>query len=136
MFTVSPVDVRIVADEQPLTAQRKYDLVCEAIGSRPHAKLTWWKNNSRLEKTKDSVSGVNDVTHFFQYQCIILWAFVKIQRTIICYFKLSSRMGNTRQLVGTKWKIDGIWKYLDINILKVFWLKMKNNECWRWIEVF
>lgn len=58
----SPVDVRIVADEQPLTAQRKYDLVCEAIGSRPHAKLTWWKNNSRLEKTKDSISSDGNIT--------------------------------------------------------------------------
>lgn len=56
MSAVSPLDVRIVADEQPLTAQRKYDLVCESTGSRPPAKLTWWKNNSRLERTKDSVS--------------------------------------------------------------------------------
>ena len=56
IFTVSPLNVRFVADEQPLTAQRQYDLVCESTGSRPPAKLTWYKDNNRLERTKDSVS--------------------------------------------------------------------------------
>lgn len=55
IFTVRPLDVRIIPDEQPLTAQRKYELICESTGSRPPAKLTWWKNNHRLEKTKDTV---------------------------------------------------------------------------------
>ena len=56
VFAVSPLNVRINPEEQPLTAQRKYDLVCESVGSRPPAKLTWYKDNSRLERTKDLVS--------------------------------------------------------------------------------
>ncbi|KAK9509627.1 hypothetical protein O3M35_006895 [Rhynocoris fuscipes] len=53
---VKPLDVRILAANQPLSVGRRYDLRCQSTGSRPPAKLTWWKNGLRLDRTKETVS--------------------------------------------------------------------------------
>ncbi|KAF5271773.1 hypothetical protein FQA39_LY08096 [Lamprigera yunnana] len=49
-----PVDVKILGSNQPLSAGRRYDLLCQSSGSRPPASITWWKNGQRLEKTKET----------------------------------------------------------------------------------
>lgn len=53
---VGPLDVKILGANQPLSAGRRYDLLCQSSGSRPPASITWWKNGQRFEKTKETVS--------------------------------------------------------------------------------
>lgn len=45
-----------MADEQPLTANRSYDLICQSTGSRPQPALTWWKDGVRIENDPKSSS--------------------------------------------------------------------------------
>ncbi|XKL60725.1 hypothetical protein PGB90_007782 [Kerria lacca] len=51
-----PLDIQIFESNQPFTAERKYELICQSSGSRPPAKVTWWKDGERLDKTKDTTS--------------------------------------------------------------------------------
>lgn len=55
LFPVGPLDVKILGANQPLSAGRRYDLLCQSSGSRPPATITWWKNGQRLERTKETV---------------------------------------------------------------------------------
>ncbi|BES99173.1 CD80-like C2-set immunoglobulin domain [Nesidiocoris tenuis] len=57
-----PLDVRILAESQALSAGRRYDIPCRSSGSRPPAKVTWLKNGQRLEKTKDTSSNDGNTT--------------------------------------------------------------------------
>ncbi|KAG5882145.1 hypothetical protein JTB14_011775 [Gonioctena quinquepunctata] len=57
-----PIDVMILGSNQPLSAGRKYDLLCQSSGSRPPATITWWRNGHRLEKTKDTTSNDGNTT--------------------------------------------------------------------------
>lgn len=44
-----PLSVDILFNNQPLSADRNYEIECQAIGSRPPAKITWWM--SGIEQT-------------------------------------------------------------------------------------
>lgn len=55
-ISVGPLDVKIVGANQPLSAGRRYDLLCQSSGSRPPASITWWKNGQRFERTKETVN--------------------------------------------------------------------------------
>ncbi|XP_044744412.1 nephrin-like isoform X1 [Coccinella septempunctata] len=57
-----PLDVKILGANQPLSAGRRYDLLCQSSGSRPPASITWWKNGQRLERTKDTTSNDGNTT--------------------------------------------------------------------------
>jgi len=52
-----PLDVRILGASQPLSAGRRYDLLCQSSGSRPPASIMWKLDGQRLERTKETVSG-------------------------------------------------------------------------------
>ena len=43
-----PLEVEISFNNQPMSADRKYEIECQAIGSRPPAKITWWMENMEL----------------------------------------------------------------------------------------
>ncbi|XP_046401604.1 hemicentin-1 [Ischnura elegans] len=57
-----PLDVRVLGASQPLSAGRRYDLLCQSSGSRPPASVTWWKNGQRLERTKETTSSDGNTT--------------------------------------------------------------------------
>ncbi|XP_065168028.1 nephrin isoform X3 [Atheta coriaria] len=57
-----PLDVKILGANQPLSAGRRYDLLCQSSGSRPPATITWWKNGQRLDKTKETTSIDGNIT--------------------------------------------------------------------------
>lgn len=59
-LSVGPLNVKILGASQPLSASRRYDLLCQSSGSRPPASITWWKNGKRLERTKETVSVLNN----------------------------------------------------------------------------
>lgn len=43
-----PLSVDIMFNNQPLSADRNYEIECQAIGSRPPAKITWWMSGIEL----------------------------------------------------------------------------------------
>ena len=45
-YSVRPLEVNILFNSQPLSADRQYEVQCEAIGSRPPSVITWWMNNN------------------------------------------------------------------------------------------
>ncbi|RWS09399.1 sidestep protein-like protein, partial [Dinothrombium tinctorium] len=45
------------------SANKRAELRCESIGSRPPAKISWWKGSERLTSSKQSVSQDGNVTH-------------------------------------------------------------------------
>lgn len=54
--TVRPLEVNILFNNQPLSADRQYEVQCEAIGSRPPSVITWWMNNIALVALPSKVS--------------------------------------------------------------------------------
>lgn len=46
--TVRPLTVEILFNNQPLSADRRYEIECQAIGSRPPAKISWWLGDIEL----------------------------------------------------------------------------------------
>lgn len=50
------MNIRLLGAHQPLSAGRRYDLLCQSAGSRPPAVITWWRDGQRLEKTTETVS--------------------------------------------------------------------------------
>lgn len=47
-FAVRPIKVEILSSNQPFSADRKYELPCQAYGSRPPSKITWWMDEKEL----------------------------------------------------------------------------------------
>lgn len=45
---VRPLSVDILFNNQPLSADRNYEIECQAIGSRPPSKITWWMGDIEL----------------------------------------------------------------------------------------
>lgn len=55
-FSVTPLNIRLLGAHQPLSAGKRYDLLCQSAGSRPPAVITWWRDGQRLEKTTETVN--------------------------------------------------------------------------------
>lgn len=55
-ISVAPLNVRLLGAHQPLSAGRRYDLLCQSAGSRPPAVITWWRDGVRVESTTETVS--------------------------------------------------------------------------------
>ncbi|XP_069962139.1 neural cell adhesion molecule 2 isoform X6 [Bactrocera oleae] len=57
-----PLSIRLLGAHQPLSAGRRYDLLCQSAGGRPPAVITWWQNDIRLEKTTETISSDGNQT--------------------------------------------------------------------------
>ncbi|XP_068157245.1 uncharacterized protein side-VI [Drosophila tropicalis] len=57
-----PLLVEISFNNQPMSADRKYEIECQAIGSRPPAKITWWMGNVELHGHSQKVSEDGNVS--------------------------------------------------------------------------
>ena len=55
MSLVPPLKVNILHTETRFVAGEYADIRCEAIGSRPAAQITWWKDNERLADSSHKV---------------------------------------------------------------------------------
>lgn len=53
-IAVKPLEVRILNPVTPLVADRRYEVNCESIGSRPNAIITWYKGKRQLRRAKVS----------------------------------------------------------------------------------
>lgn len=54
--TVRPLSVDITFANQPLSSDRPYEMECEASGSRPPAKITWWMGGIEQSGLRQKVS--------------------------------------------------------------------------------
>lgn len=50
-----PLSVEIMFPNQPLSSDRGYEVDCEAVGSRPPAKITWWMDGIELKSHSQKV---------------------------------------------------------------------------------
>ncbi|XP_068084809.1 synaptogenesis protein syg-1-like [Anabrus simplex] len=57
-----PLSATILSSNQPLSADRKYEIVCQSVGSRPPAKISWWIDNQGLDNCVEKVSADGNVT--------------------------------------------------------------------------
>ncbi|XP_066903995.1 nephrin isoform X2 [Halyomorpha halys] len=57
-----PMNVSIITEMQPMSANRKYKIVCVSIGSRPPAKISWWRDNELLTSVSEKISDDENVT--------------------------------------------------------------------------
>nr|XP_018907738.1 PREDICTED: nephrin [Bemisia tabaci]XP_018907739.1 PREDICTED: nephrin [Bemisia tabaci] len=51
-----PLSASILSSRQPLSVDRKYEIVCQSVESRPPAKISWWKGNKRLDTSVEEIS--------------------------------------------------------------------------------
>lgn len=60
---VRPLSVDITFANQPLSSDRPYEVECEATGSRPPAKITWWMGAIEQTSLRQKVSSDTKLTH-------------------------------------------------------------------------
>uniref|UniRef100_A0A1B6DTE2 Ig-like domain-containing protein n=1 Tax=Clastoptera arizonana TaxID=38151 RepID=A0A1B6DTE2_9HEMI len=59
---LKPLSAQIITSVQPLSADRKYEIVCQSLGSRPRAHITWWKDNKKLSQFSEIYSEDGNIT--------------------------------------------------------------------------
>ena len=64
MFTVAPLSVSLLGKGEPLSAGRRYPLVCQCVGSRPPAAITWFLGSARMATAPGTVSYQLPVTSY------------------------------------------------------------------------
>ncbi|XP_037921192.1 kin of IRRE-like protein 1 [Hermetia illucens] len=58
----APLNIKLLGAHQPLSAGRRYELLCQSAGSRPAAAITWWLDGQRLETTTETTSSDGNQT--------------------------------------------------------------------------
>ncbi|KAH8306629.1 hypothetical protein KR044_001136, partial [Drosophila immigrans] len=53
---LKPLIVKILDPPSSMIADRRYEVTCESLGSRPNAIITWYKGKRQLRRTKDDIS--------------------------------------------------------------------------------
>nr|XP_029724977.1 neural cell adhesion molecule 1-B-like [Aedes albopictus] len=59
---LKPLSVKIINPPTPLVADRRYEITCESVGSRPNAVITWYRGKRPFKKPKDSGINFNNTT--------------------------------------------------------------------------
>lgn len=85
-FSVTPLNIRLLGAHQPLSAGKRYDLLCQSAGSRPPAVITWWRDGQRLEKTTETVSNFMENNRFLFISLLLLYISFHFHRNPINYF--------------------------------------------------
>ncbi len=62
---MKPKEVRIITPMHNMSAGERVELVCQSSGSRPPAKIMWWKGNNAMEHIGESTSDDGSVTTNF-----------------------------------------------------------------------
>ncbi|XP_035703880.1 protein turtle isoform X2 [Folsomia candida] len=58
----SPLEVTILGKSSRITAGKKYDLMCQSVGSRPPAHIWWFLDDKRVESAKETTSKDGNTT--------------------------------------------------------------------------
>ncbi|XKL63819.1 hypothetical protein PGB90_006183 [Kerria lacca] len=59
---LSPLNVKILGENRPISADVKYNISCQAVGARPPPRITWIKGNNVLRNFKRVVSEDGNIT--------------------------------------------------------------------------
>ncbi|XP_047518757.1 uncharacterized protein LOC125058679 isoform X3 [Pieris napi] len=57
-----PLWVRIIGGARPLVAGRGVEIICQAVGARPHPTISWSKGATRLRTIREKISPDGNVT--------------------------------------------------------------------------
>ncbi|XP_053628522.1 nephrin-like isoform X2 [Cherax quadricarinatus] len=57
-----PLSVIILASREAISAGREYELVCQSVGARPPASLTWWLDGVQLTNATVSTASNGNIT--------------------------------------------------------------------------
>lgn len=55
-FTVRPLEVTLLGSNQPMSALQEIEIVCQSVGSRPPAEISWYKDGQHLKSSKEEVN--------------------------------------------------------------------------------
>ena len=78
IFTDQAHNVTIHNKEKSLRAGSQHEFVCEALGSRPPAIITWWFDDKQIQADEDKVQVVSTSFFYlplvicFQISCIVI----------------------------------------------------------------
>ncbi|RWS04740.1 nephrin-like protein, partial [Dinothrombium tinctorium] len=61
-MNLKPLEVKITTIEKPISVGAHTELQCLSYGSRPPAKITWWKGTQKMVNVRDTVSIDENVT--------------------------------------------------------------------------
>lgn len=68
--SVRPLSVTILSSEHaPLSANRKYDINCMTVGSRPPAKLSWYMDGRKLTNHTEKVMILQLIERYMRWNC-------------------------------------------------------------------
>ncbi|KYQ57083.1 Nephrin, partial [Trachymyrmex zeteki] len=87
----SPLEVKIIDGNRPLSAGKKYDLVCTTSGSRPPASVIWRRNGQRLVDSKET----DYLPLFLFYAWSVIPKLSSLDRASVCTSTNTSVDGNT-----------------------------------------
>jgi hypothetical protein len=59
---VKPLSIKILNATMSMIADRKYELMCESVGSRPEASIYWLKGRKPLKKSREVVTSNSTVS--------------------------------------------------------------------------
>jgi hypothetical protein len=52
IFAVGPTSVRILNRREPISAGKRYEAKCQAVGARPQPMVTWWIAGKQVRKER------------------------------------------------------------------------------------
>lgn len=65
-ISLNPTDVQIVSPQGPVSSGERMEITCESKGSRPPARITWWKDGKDLKRfATDEIVGDSTVSKLF-----------------------------------------------------------------------
>ncbi|XP_068082837.1 nephrin-like [Anabrus simplex] len=57
-----PLEVRLLGESQPLSVGHQYEVSCQSVGSRPPARITWWKGYLLMDHSTETSTSDGNVT--------------------------------------------------------------------------
>ncbi|GAB6028104.1 hypothetical protein CHUAL_002324 [Chamberlinius hualienensis] len=61
-MNLKPLEVKVMHEKVPLSAEKRYQLICHASGSRPPPVMAWWLGSKRMKNTEESASMDGNIT--------------------------------------------------------------------------
>ncbi|XP_069952321.1 nephrin-like [Cherax quadricarinatus] len=61
-MNLKPLSVKLLASREAISAGKEYEIVCQSVGARPPASITWWLDGTQLTNTTISTASNGNVT--------------------------------------------------------------------------
>lgn len=106
-----PLSVDILLNNQPLSADRTYDIECQAIGSKPSAKITWWMNGVQLRNFREKVCQSKCRHYFDACACVYMPKSISLIKWLFAW-KFARQVALKSWCTNTKWCISFDLKFI------------------------